>query len=562
MKRMTAWAIPVLLASGSAQAALVDVEFISNGSFEAIPPCVGSACLGQGLMPAGWDNLTNVAIAASDTYSDNGSYGLDPRAAASAFRTNASSALDGLRFVAAFTAVDTDEGFGQRLGHSVVPGEIYSVSASLMRANGVGFPGGYDVHLGSDPGQDLRFLGSLGDSTIGDWVEFSFDFQATGDMAGLDYLQFTAIPGPPDPSNPAERAYIGMDALSMRGVADISTNWFVTLDGPDRVVLENDVEILREPASAPGPLPIEGIEGDDQLVLDFANGNPIPLEGLFFAGGDDPGSDGITLLGGTAGEVVYQHRNASDGTISVDSRVITYTGLEPISATINAASVTLQYSAAAETVTVSDAGAGQTQIASTAGETVTFNNPSSSLTIDTSAGDADTIDLNGFGPGFTANLVLDGDASDLVNVAGGGIGTVTTGGLTLLGGPQISFQIDGTTAGVTYDQLVVNGGVDLGLGVSALNLLLGFTPTIGDSFVLVDNDAADAVLGTFSGLSEGASFTLAGFGFGITYAGGDGNDVVLSVLRAGNGTPVPAPATLALAALGLVAAARRRRVRR
>ena len=65
--------------------------------------------------------------------------------------------------------------------------------------------------------------------------------------------------------------------------------------------------------------------------------------------------------------------------------------------------------------------------------------------------------------------------------------------------------------------------------------------------MLLANSAADAVLETFSGLSEGASFTLAGLDFGISYVGGDGNDVALSVLRASG---VPAPAPLALAALG------------
>jgi hypothetical protein len=63
-------------------------------------------------------------------------------------------------------------------------------------------------------------------------------------------------------------------------------------------------------------------------------------------------------------------------------------------------------------------------------------------------------------------------------------------------------------------------------------------PAIGDAFVIVNNDGADAVIGTFSGLPEGhvltvqaaTSESLSGT-FSITYHGGDGNDVVLTAVN-------------------------------
>ena len=58
-------------------------------------------------------------------------------------------------------------------------------------------------------------------------------------------------------------------------------------------------------------------------------------------------------------------------------------------------------------------------------------------------------------------------------------------------------------------------------------------PACGDRFVIVNNDGTDAVTGTFAGLAEGATLSLAGKPFRITYAGGDGNDVELIRLGVG-----------------------------
>jgi hypothetical protein len=65
--------------------------------------------------------------------------------------------------------------------------------------------------------------------------------------------------------------------------------------------------------------------------------------------------------------------------------------------------------------------------------------------------------------------------------------------------------------------------------VSQLSLTLVATRT---SFTIIDNDAADAVTGTFLGLAEGASITVDSYVFTISYVGGDGNDVVLTTKTA------------------------------
>ena len=125
--------------------------------------------------------------------------------------------------------------------------------------------------------------------------------------------------------------------------------------------------------------------------------------------------------------------------------------------------------------------------------------------------------------------------------AGSSPGTLKTGDLTLLAGGTASFELDGTTAGTQYDRIDVTGTVDL--GGATLELDIGYTPTDGDSYIIIENDGMDAVTGTFSGLAEGASLSSGGYSFKISYAGGDGNDVLLTYSGAVPVPPPPDPAT-------------------
>jgi autotransporter-associated beta strand protein len=90
-------------------------------------------------------------------------------------------------------------------------------------------------------------------------------------------------------------------------------------------------------------------------------------------------------------------------------------------------------------------------------------------------------------------------------------------------------EIGGTTACTGYDQLKVTGTVDVTNGTLQTALYGGFVPSVGQAYTVIDNDSNDAVTGTFNGLAEGATFTAQGVTYKITYVGGDGNDVVLTV---------------------------------
>jgi autotransporter-associated beta strand protein len=91
---------------------------------------------------------------------------------------------------------------------------------------------------------------------------------------------------------------------------------------------------------------------------------------------------------------------------------------------------------------------------------------------------------------------------------------------------RFEFRLNGITAGTQYDRLSIAGAVNL--SGAALLITNGFTPAPGTSFIIIENDGADAVSGSFFGLPEGSIITTNGIQFRISYVGGTGNDVTLT----------------------------------
>ena len=65
------------------------------------------------------------------------------------------------------------------------------------------------------------------------------------------------------------------------------------------------------------------------------------------------------------------------------------------------------------------------------------------------------------------------------------------------------------------------------------HFILGYAPTVGDSYTLINNDSTDAVTGTFAGLAQGATFdttfNTTTYRFQVDYAGGTNtNDVIVT----------------------------------
>ena len=123
----------------------------------------------------------------------------------------------------------------------------------------------------------------------------------------------------------------------------------------------------------------------------------------------------------------------------------------------------------------------------------------------------------------------------ILNVSAGGKlapglspGCLNSGNLTLAG--TFEAEIGGTTVCTQYDQTTVTGTVNVTGGTLVTSRYNNFTPVAGQTYTIISNDAADAVTGTFANLAEGATFTVDGYVLKVSYVGGDGNDVVLTVV--------------------------------
>jgi hypothetical protein len=150
----------------------------------------------------------------------------------------------------------------------------------------------------------------------------------------------------------------------------------------------------------------------------------------------------------------------------------------------------------------------------------------------------------------TINFSLEQMGGTLNVGADGSVGSTTNNGdYTKSAGATLQLSI---VSDSEFDRLIVNGLS----GVSGmLSVVDDFASlTLGQEFVIVENDGADAIVGAFSNAPNGGVYTSnLGTAFQVSYSAGDGNDVSLTVI------PEPATGALILGSIGMFALLRRRR---
>lgn len=111
------------------------------------------------------------------------------------------------------------------------------------------------------------------------------------------------------------------------------------------------------------------------------------------------------------------------------------------------------------------------------------------------------------------------------------IGTLNlSSNLNLQSGAVLDVQLDDTGA---CDRIVAGGTVNLnsnGGAGSTLQLRVSGTLRSSTPYTVIDNQSAGAVQGTFAGTGR---VSAGGYSFAVSYTGGTGNDVVLTVLPKG-----------------------------
>ena len=142
-------------------------------------------------------------------------------------------------------------------------------------------------------------------------------------------------------------------------------------------------------------------------------------------------------------------------------------------------------------------------------------------------------------------------------------GILTLSALNVSNTGHLEFTLNGPTPGTDYSQILLDSQgstytqLTLDSNAANLDIVLGFAPTLGQTFELIDVTADRAIDGTFNNLPEGSLYTTqyqgVDYGFTVSYLGGSGNDLVLTSV------PVPEPLSAALLTVGSLTLLIRRR---
>jgi|GEM_PF-3410481 len=225
-----------------------------------------------------------------------------------------------------------------------------------------------------------------------------------------------------------------------------------------------------------------------------------------------------------------------------------------------------------QTVTVPEVSAGPSGILTLGGGSFTFGTDNSNQLFSGTISGTNASNLikvgsgtetfNGVGTGFQGTLSVNGgtavvnsgsfgNASVIVNntgtltgtgmvgnvnvTAGGTLrpgsnpGTLTTGQVTITGASTYIEDLDGAGGG-QYGILHATGNVSLGNGISTLQVNLGYSPNLGDSYTILTTTGN--LTGTFANLPNLGTFAESGRVFRVTYTG---TSVVLTAFaRQGN----------------------------
>jgi len=182
------------------------------------------------------------------------------------------------------------------------------------------------------------------------------------------------------------------------------------------------------------------------------------------------------------------------------------------------------------------------------------------LLVNGSLSASSTVTVNGGtfgGNGTVGALTVNASGTLAPGSAAAATGILNIGNLSHAG--ALAININGATVGSGYDQVNVIGSVNL-IAFNTISLTLGYTPTIGSLFFLINNDGSDVITGLLNGYAQNDSFTLAAQQWQISYLGNfgsnsftGGNDLVIQAV------PEPSVGVLLIGGLCALMILRRRR---
>ncbi|MHC5673173.1 beta strand repeat-containing protein, partial [Nostoc sp.] len=236
------------------------------------------------------------------------------------------------------------------------------------------------------------------------------------------------------------------------------------------------------------------------------------------ADGGDGNLGTLVLQGGSYTSTNFIASGPHSGEILLDTKTIQYAGLAPIFDNSVTTDRVFTATNGNDQILVTKAATGQTSISSSNNtfESITFLNPSNSLTIDGLGGD-DTTTIGSLDPNFTKSLVINGDSgNDSVIFANnltlnGGNLTVNTENITVNNGVTIDTTTHGGTDGIisftasdTESGFNASGQVQINLSgatikagsinMSATSTVTGSVTSLPTALVNLDSTANIAVI--------------------------------------------------------------------
>lgn len=251
------------------------------------------------------------------------------------------------------------------------------------------------------------------------------------------------------------------------------------------------------------------LEVDANCGFSPCGDSTLTLSGAIALGADlTVETDGTaTITGALSGAHTVQLDSSSPGSLVVNSSA--NTSSTPNGTYGAGAGTTTTYSANDPTLNISVSNKNTAIVTGTVG-TVTVDNGGLLKGTGTIQGETDIVTGGTIAPGMSP-------------------GCLTIGGALILNG-NYQAELGGTTACSGYDQLIAAGTTDVTNGTLQVSLVNSFKPKAGDTFEIINNTGTSPITGTFTNLAEGATFTAGGYVYKITYKGGTGNDVVLTVV--------------------------------
>lgn len=277
-----------------------------------------------------------------------------------------------------------------------------------------------------------------------------------------------------------------------------------------------------------------------KLINSITNNNPIQLAGatagkihLSNSGGTNQVNGLVGLLGGgfdygieaTAGKLTLAGGIAfTDVFTSTRNVRLSGDGEGTVSGAIE--------NGGSAIVAIAKTGAGQWTLSGTNSYTGATTISAGTLLINGTSTSAITVSGGTFGgSGVISNRVTISAGS---HAPGAPVGTQTIwSNYVVSASGTLRINITGTNFGSQYSQVAVrNGNSGTVTLAGALNLIANPGLATNTVFTIVDNDGTDAVSGTFAGLPNNATFFQSGYTWRISYVGGTGNDVTLTILAA------------------------------